>query len=120
MDSRSVEEAMRYFGVDDIQELQRIVLEHDIDVEVDDDGALVSIIGDLKEPLFEEHHRQVGHRPDDPEQMKKAHANQQRRETLARQRREARRELLKARHTKAVKKVAKGSRKRNLLRRKGK
>jgi uncharacterized protein YuzE len=60
-------EALAYFGLgEDVEELERIVLEHDIDVDVDIDGNLTHIEAeDAKAALFHEHKRRVGYRPDD-------------------------------------------------------
>jgi hypothetical protein len=100
MDTLSVPEALRFFGLDDVAELERIVLEHDIDAEVDDDGELVAIAAELREPLFEEHRRRHGHRPDDPEQVAKAHRAMREFDEEARRRRAARRTRLRERHAK--------------------
>lgn len=63
----SLPEAMRYFGVDTLEELEDIVVEFDIDAIVSDDGRLLGIQGteEMKEALFERFRRAVGHRPDD-------------------------------------------------------
>lgn len=66
------EEAMRYFGVD-LEALEALVLEYDIDIDVDDDGNLIAInAADCKEPLFKEHEKHIGHRPDDYRAHEKA------------------------------------------------
>jgi hypothetical protein len=74
----SVDEALSYLGLDpwapeNEDLLEDWCVEHDVDVEVDDDGNLLEIdpIG-LKEALFAKHEREVGHRPDDPEEHEKA------------------------------------------------
>jgi len=65
------EEAMNYFGVD-LEVLEALVLEHNIDVEVNEQGELVRINADeCKQPLFVEHQKKVGYLPDDPKQMEK-------------------------------------------------
>jgi len=80
-------EAMQHLGLDLAEEydvLEDLVVEFDIDVEVDK-GMIWRVDGDdLKEPLFALHERRLGHRPDHPDAMKKARANEKRRETLRR------------------------------------
>lgn len=101
MDTLSVKEALRFFGLDDVSDLERIVLEYDIDAEVDDAGGLVAIdAADLREPLFAEHERRHGHRPDDPAAVDRARKDQHRHEEAARRRRADRRERLRERHVK--------------------
>jgi hypothetical protein len=64
----SADEAMAYFGVTTLEELEDIVVEFDIDTVMSPDGRLVGVGGpeELKEALFERYRREVGHRPDDP------------------------------------------------------
>jgi hypothetical protein len=64
----SAAEAMAYFGVDTLEELEDIVVEFDIDTVMDPEGRLIGVGGveELKEALFERYRRKVGHRPDDP------------------------------------------------------
>lgn len=59
--------AMRYLGIDDLDELERVVVDHDVDVELDGNGLIRAVeMTTLKNALFEEHRRVVGYRPDDP------------------------------------------------------
>jgi hypothetical protein len=74
----SVDEALGYLGMDPWNPenedlLEDWCVEHDVDVEVDDDGNLLEVdpIG-LKEALFAKHEREVGHRPDDPKEHERA------------------------------------------------
>jgi hypothetical protein len=74
----SVDEALGYLGMDPFDPenedlLEDWCVEHDVDVEVDDDGNLLEVdpIG-LKEALFAKHEREVGHRPDDPKEHERA------------------------------------------------
>jgi hypothetical protein len=74
----SVDEALGYLGMDPWDPenedlLEDWCVEHNVDVEVDDDGNLLEVdpIG-LKEALFAKHEREVGHRPDDPKEHEKA------------------------------------------------
>jgi hypothetical protein len=64
----NVDEAMKYFGVATVDELEDIVVEFDLDTIVADDGRLLGIQGadEMKEALFERFKQQFGHRPDDP------------------------------------------------------
>lgn len=80
-------EAARYLGVRP-EDLTRIIRENDIDVELDDYGLVLAVdAADLREPLFEEHRKRVGHRPDDPKHMERAqreHEEKQKKEKQAR------------------------------------
>jgi hypothetical protein len=59
---------MRFLGISDVEELERIVIEHNVEVDIDDDGEVFAVHGGepLREALFEEHRKNIGHRPDDP------------------------------------------------------
>jgi hypothetical protein len=60
------DEAMRFLGIASKDELERLVLKNDADVDVDVDGELTMVdADDLREVLYKEHERKVGHRPDD-------------------------------------------------------
>lgn len=89
-------EAMSFFGVDEL-ELERIVLEHDVDVETDDNGNITFVDpSDIKEVLFKEHEKKVGHRPDDPKAMHEARVKQAEQEKEARKHLKMSKERLKA------------------------
>jgi hypothetical protein len=62
-------EAMRYFGVATLDELEDIIVEFDLDTILSEDGRLLGIQGaeEMKEALFERFKQKNGHRPDDPE-----------------------------------------------------
>ncbi len=92
------DEAMRYLGVDEA-ELERVVLEHSLDVEVDEAGRVIWVDGDMREVLFAEHHKKVGHRPDDPKAQAATAEELEAFEESGRQRRRARRALLEQRVT---------------------
>jgi hypothetical protein len=64
----SVDEAMKYFGLSTLEELEDLIVEFDLDTLVTDDGRLLGIQGadEMKEALFERFKQQFGHRPDDP------------------------------------------------------
>ena len=97
----SREEAQRFFGglIDTDEELERFVLDHDIDAEVDDDGTIITIdASDIREHLFELHRSKLGHRPDDPDAQAKAAKRERDREGRRRRKRAGRRALLEARH----------------------
>jgi len=98
-DFMPVREALRYFGIayipeDEtipdgvIEQLEDLVIEHDLDIEADNRGDIVSIDPEAsKEVLFREHQKKVGHRPDDPVKMaeeitKRANKEKQRQEKL--------------------------------------
>lgn len=67
VDWLSPDEAMRYFGVD-LPGLEKIVADYNIDADIDLDGQIVAVnAADVKEPLFVEHEKEVGYRPDDEE-----------------------------------------------------
>ena len=81
------QEAANYLGIR-LEDLPRIILENEIDVELDDDGVVLGLDpADLREPLFEQHRRKVGHRPDDVKQQEKAwkeHEEKEKKEKEAR------------------------------------
>jgi hypothetical protein len=59
--------AMRYLGIDDLDELERIIVEHGVEVELDGNGMVYGVEAEsLKHALFEEHRHALGYRPDDP------------------------------------------------------
>lgn len=74
MDPMTAEEALRYFGLPLTEEghtqLEDIVAEYDIGVELDEFDRITMVDpSELKEVLFEEHKKKVGHRPDSPTEM---------------------------------------------------
>lgn len=88
------DEAMNYFGVD-LEGLEDLILEYEIDTEVDDDGKLLLIdADDCKEPLFEEHAKQIGHRPDDWREHEKAEKEHKEKEEKEKQERQVKRSKL--------------------------
>lgn len=90
-DWMSPQEAARYLGVRP-EDLTRILRERDVDVELDDDGLVLAIdAADLREPLFEEHRKRVGHRPDDPKHMEKAEKENEEKKHKEKQARKAKR-----------------------------
>jgi len=97
-----VQQAIESFGLRDaenaIGELERIVLEYDLDADVDDDGNLLAITGDIREAVFEEHRKNVGHRPDDPVAQEKQRKLEQDEREKAKARRMQRREKLRRKH----------------------
>ena len=94
----SWQEAMAYFGLDDQLDLERIAVEHGLDVDVDAEGHITLVdADDAKRALFAEHERAVGHRPDDPAAHAKAQKGTRAREASARRRRRERRARLEAR-----------------------
>lgn len=85
------QEAMAYLGVR-TEDLVRIIREKDVDVELDDVGNVLAIdAADLREPLFEKHQQEVGHRPDDPKHVEKAQKDHEEKEKKAKQVRKAKR-----------------------------
>lgn len=89
-------EAMAYFGVDE-PELERIVLEHDVDIETDDNGNIRLVDSrDIKEVLFKEYEKKAGHRPDDPKAMHAARVKRDEQEKEARRHSRMSRERLRA------------------------
>ena len=97
----TTEEALRFFGLGNkIEELERIVVEYDLDADFDDAGELILVdVGDVKEALFEEHKRNIGYRPDDPVAMAREKRNAERREKSALERRIKKRTTLEQRVT---------------------
>lgn len=83
----NTDEAMNYFGIS-LEELEALVVEHDVDVDTED-GVLVAVdADDCKELLFKVHEQKVGHRPDDfnaMEKAKKEHEEKEKQEKKARQ-----------------------------------
>jgi uncharacterized protein YuzE len=76
MDLMSQEEALRYFGLpltrEGYDQLESIVVEHDVDIDLDEYGRIVGVYPTMaKEALFQEHLKKVGHRPDSPKEMAK-------------------------------------------------
>jgi hypothetical protein len=92
-------EALAYFDLGaDVAELERIILEHDIDADVDELGRILEVDAEhAKAALFAEHERKVGYRPDDPGAMARERKKARDREDAARRRRRAKRERLAAR-----------------------
>lgn len=92
-------EALAYFGLGaDVEELERMVIEHGIDVDVDDEGKITRIDAEQsKAALFIEHERRVGYRPDDEAAGRRHRAAAKAAETRARNRRLERRKLLEDR-----------------------
>lgn len=89
-------EAMAYFGVDE-PELERIVLEHDVDVETDDLGRITYVdTSDIKRVLFKEYEKKLGHRPDDPKAMKAARVRQAKEEQKVKEHARMSKERLRA------------------------
>jgi hypothetical protein len=87
----SPQEAVQYLGVRP-EDLARILRENDIDVELDDAGVVLAIdASDLREPLFEEHRKKVGHRPDDPKHVDRAQKEHEEHQQKAKQDRKAKR-----------------------------
>jgi hypothetical protein len=85
------EEAMRYLGVN-LERLEQIVLEYGVDVDLDGEGAIELVdADDMKEPLFQEHRKQVGHRPDNIEEQEKAKEKAEKAQVRAKQVRKAKR-----------------------------
>ena len=77
MDLMSVQEALRYFGLPTSDEgydrLEEIAAEHDLDIELDEFNKIKSVEpSGVKEALFQEHLKTVGHRPDSADAMEKA------------------------------------------------
>lgn len=102
-------EVMQYLGLvqpgelisaQAMEELERIVVEHDLDVELDDGDLIATVEGDqakLREALFEEHRRNAGHRPDDPEAMERVTAEQEQAAQVAAAARQRGRDIVRAR-----------------------
>jgi hypothetical protein len=84
----SRKEALAYFGLgDDVEELERLCVEHDVDVDVNDAGDIMRVdAAEAKAVLFTEHKRKVGYRPDD-ERVQKVLQRRERANAAARKRR---------------------------------
>jgi hypothetical protein len=88
------QEAASYLGVRP-EDLTRIIMENDIDVQLDDAGVVLAIdAADLREPLFEEHRKKVGYRPDDLKQQEKAQKEQEEKGEREKEERKSRLEQL--------------------------
>jgi hypothetical protein len=72
----TVTEALRFYGLDnDVEELERMVVDYGIDADFDGDGRLMAVDvegPEAREALFGEHQRKTGFRPDDPDEHRKA------------------------------------------------
>jgi len=91
-------EAMAYFGLTDESELERIVIEYDIDADVNTSGQLIHIdADDAKAALFAEHEIVVGYRPDDEGVKRKLEGRARANAAAAKRRRQARRARLQVR-----------------------
>ena len=92
----TTEEALRYFGLgDDVDELERIVVEYGLDADFDDDRRITRVDGnDAGDALFAEHEKQIGYRPDDPTAMARVRRNAEQRENRAKAKREEKRTSL--------------------------
>lgn len=89
------DEAIRYFGLKSLEDLEEVCADYDLDYDLDKNGNLIGVNAEeARDVLFELHKEKVGHRPDDPEYMKKAEANRKRRESSQRLRREQRKGML--------------------------
>jgi hypothetical protein len=90
----SADEAIRYFGInpEEIEELERIVVEHHIDVELDEYDFIVRVdADDCKAALFKEHEYEHGYRPDDVGQMALAKQEHEKHEVEKKKRRREKR-----------------------------
>jgi len=89
-------EALRYFGLgEDVEELERIVIEYHLDAEVDEQGNLTAIdTTEAAEALFAEHERSVGYRPDDPAVAEQIRVEKEAEEIQAKQARQITRSRL--------------------------
>ena len=92
-------EALAYFGLgDDVEELERVCLEHDIDIEVDIAGEVVQVDAEeAKAVLFAEHKRKVGYRPDDQRVREALQKRERVNQAAAKRRRRERRRRLEER-----------------------
>lgn len=108
MDSIPPRDAIAFFGLGRVppdqpvpdalmDQLEVLVLEHDLEVETDNRGDITGIITGtkVKEALFEEHRKKVGHRPDDPLAMHKARVQAEKQEEKEHQRHEQDKENLR-------------------------
>lgn len=97
-------EALAYFGLgDDVEELERICLEHDIDVDVDLAGQITKVDADeAKAVLFAEHKRKVGYRPDDERVQRALERRARANVAAAKRRRRERRKRLEERVAKRI------------------
>lgn len=68
MDWMLVDDAMRFFGLSSVEEVEDAAVEFNLPVLLGESGELTKVgaVG-LKEALFTLHERKVGHRPDSPE-----------------------------------------------------
>ena len=106
-DFMPVRDALRYFGIAYLSEdepiseavmdqLEAIVVEHDLDIEATNRGDIISIEPlKAQEALFKEHEKKVGHRPDHPGKMHEAKAKHEAKEKQDKERQEQAKERVK-------------------------
>ena len=100
-------EAMRFFGMDTVEELEQTIIEFDIEADFNTAGDVIAIeCSDLKEALFTRHERQVGYRPDDEVEVARQRSLSVRRDRDHKKRRDDRRKLLVKRVIEKAGKVA--------------
>jgi hypothetical protein len=100
MDQMTMTEALRYFGLPLTTEgrdrLEELIVDNDMDISLDEDGHIGSIATtNVKEVLFTEHLKKVGHRPDSPKEMKRAKEEKERKDKEEKDKMEKDKEKLK-------------------------
>lgn len=100
-DLGSVTEALKYLGLPQDESgtdrLEELTLEYDVEVDTDEQGNLIAV-GDLQEVLFEEHKKEVGHRPDDPIAVEAARVEREKQERAKQKQREEAKGRLREKH----------------------
>jgi hypothetical protein len=98
MNWMDVQEALLFFGLEDMDELELLVLDHDIDALVDQGRVVAIDANDVREALFELHRKRAGYRPDDQDASAAAREVRGRIEEAERRARQSARGALRARH----------------------
>lgn len=91
---QSAQEALKYFGLTKIEDLEDLVEDFKIDADISPEGELVAIDAadpQVAEALFELQRRRFGQRPDDPQAQAQAKRRREEEERQSRIRREANR-----------------------------
>lgn len=93
------QEAIRYFGLSNLDELEDLVVDHGLEAQLGRNHELEGVQGGApaREALFTRHESAVGHRPDDRAAGERERKKALDREGAARRRRKAKRATLEGR-----------------------
>lgn len=97
MELMEPEVAVRYFGLNSIEELEELIAKTGLVHDVDDEEDLIGIDADhAAVVLFDEYEEKEGHRPDDPVMMRRAQGVLKAKETKRRKAMESRAHIIPA------------------------